>query len=87
MFINSFGALVKLQTTVVKIPVVSHISSKQRQRWYKLSDAELRERDIKYLSIQLGRYDKNITGAIIDRCIGSIARKCPEVNINLTLNG
>ena len=85
--VYSYKALVKLHTTILTIPVVSHISPKQRLRWYKLSDAELRERDVKSLSIQLDCCtDKTITGAILERCINGIARKCPDVSICLTLN-
>jgi hypothetical protein len=51
--VYSFDSLVKLLSTALKVPVVSHISPKQRRYWHKLSDAELRERDIRSLHIRL----------------------------------
>ena len=76
----------KLLRTVVKVPIVSHISAKQRRYWHKLSDAELRERDIRSLHIELDCHkDGRIVGAIVERCVGGIVHKCPDVAIRMTL--
>lgn len=84
--IFTFDGLVKLLSTVLKVPVVSYISPQQRRHWYKLSDAELRERDVKSLQIKLDCItDRRIVGAILERCISGIAHKCPDVNISITL--
>ena len=55
--------------------------------WHKLSDEELRERDIKHLDLLLDsrKYGYRITGADVTRCIGAVSRKCDNIKINLTL--
>jgi hypothetical protein len=84
--VYSFESLVKLLGTVVKVPIVSHISAEQRRYWHKLSDAELRERDIRSLQIELDcRKDSRIVGAIVERCVSGIVRKCPDVTIHMVL--
>jgi hypothetical protein len=84
--IHSFNSLVKLLGTVVKVPIVSRISAKQRRYWHKLSDAELRERDIRSLHIHLDcRKDSRIIGAIVERCVRGIVHKCPDVTVHMTL--
>ena len=71
---------------MVKVPIVSHISAKQRRYWHKLSDAELRERDIRSLHIQLDcRNDTRTVGAIVERCVRGIVHKCPDVKVQMTL--
>lgn len=86
--IRSYGALVQLVSTLTKAPVVSRISTKQRQRWHQLSDAQLCERDIKHLDITLdGESDsQKITGAVVARCIGAVSRKCYRAKITLHLH-
>lgn len=83
---KSFSALVKLVSTLTKTPVVSHISSKQRLLWHRLSDSQLRERDIRHLDLTLDIAQDGflITGAVLERLIGVIARKCDCVKISLT---
>jgi len=86
--ITAYASLIKLVNTLQRVPVVSHISSTQRLRWFKLADSQLRERDIKYLDLVLDhRKDgQKITGAIVANCIGAIGRKCYTAQITLTLN-
>ncbi|KAK5686181.1 hypothetical protein LTS10_002296 [Elasticomyces elasticus] len=87
--ITAYSRFVKLVDTLRKVPVVSTISPQQRLRWFKLSDAQLRERDIKHFSLVLdGSVDgQRITGAALSNCIGAVARKSDNVKIHLTLNG
>jgi len=86
--ITAYASLIKLVDTLRRVPVVSHISPQQRLRWFKLSDEQLRERDIKYLDLVLDRRKdgSKITGAIVANCIGAISRKCYSTKILLTLN-
>ncbi|KAK5114342.1 hypothetical protein LTR62_002594 [Meristemomyces frigidus] len=87
--IDSYSRLVKLVETLAKVPVVSRISAQQRLRWFKLSDAQLRERDIKTLHLILDRVKDGhkIIGAVVINCIGAISRKCYSVKIQLSLHG
>ncbi|KAK4540903.1 hypothetical protein LTR36_008845 [Oleoguttula mirabilis] len=87
--ITAYGNLVKLVHTLRGVPVVSQISPQQRLRWRKLSDTQLRERDIKHLELVIdrrGNDSKRITGAIVANCIGAISRQCYKVQITLTMN-
>ncbi|KAK1054058.1 hypothetical protein LTR33_014304 [Friedmanniomyces endolithicus] len=87
--ITSYGRFVKLVDILRRVPVVSTISPQQRLRWFKLTDAQLRERDIKHLNIILDNREDGyrITGATLSNCIGAVARKCYSVKIHLTLYG
>ncbi|CZT15321.1 uncharacterized protein RCC_12043 [Ramularia collo-cygni] len=91
--ITSFGKLVKLVATLMKPPVVSKISARQRLRWQSLSDAQLRERDVKRLNIVLDSShgernpSKPVNGELLSRCIGAISRGRSGVTIRLTLHG
>ncbi|TKA22383.1 hypothetical protein B0A50_08265 [Salinomyces thailandicus] len=87
--IETHSKLIKLVETLTKTPTVSHISPQQRLRWFKLSNAELRGREIKYLKLVIGSISdpENATGAVLSRCVGVISRHSPAVKITLTLNG
>ena len=87
--ITSYGRFVKLVDILRRVPVVSTISPQQRLRWFKLTDAQLRERDIKHLHIILDNREDGyrITGATLSNCIGAVTRKCYSVKIHLTLYG
>ena len=67
--LTSFSALVKLVGTLMKVPVVSQISPKQRLHWHKLSDAQLCERDIRQLDLVLDivKDASRMTGVSHDR--------------------
>ncbi|KAF2769422.1 hypothetical protein EJ03DRAFT_336283 [Teratosphaeria nubilosa] len=87
--LTKYGNLVKLVHTLQRVPIVSIISLPQRQRWHRLSDEQLREREIKHLRLELdSRQDgEKITGTILATCLGAIARKCFSVKIELILKG
>lgn len=87
--ITKYSNLIKLVDTLRRVPVVSTISPQQRLRWHKLSDAELRERDIRHLDLLLDSSmdGHRITGAIVANCIGAISRTCQNAKISLTCNG
>ncbi|KAK0364388.1 hypothetical protein LTR91_024866 [Friedmanniomyces endolithicus] len=87
--ITSYSRFVKLVDTLRRVPVVSTISPQQRLRWFKLTDAQLREREIKHLHIILDNREDGyrITGATLSNCIGAVARKCYSVKIHLSLYG
>lgn len=89
--IDSFSKLVKLVGTLTKPPAVSQISARQRLRWQSLSDAQLRERDVKRLNILLAyghnSGSKPVTGELLSRCIGAISRCHSGVRIRLSLHG
>lgn len=59
---------------------------RQRLLWHRLSDSELRERDIRYLDVTLdcAQDGHRITGAVLSRLIGVISRKCDRVKIDIT---
>ncbi|KAK3075595.1 hypothetical protein LTR53_000933 [Teratosphaeriaceae sp. CCFEE 6253] len=84
-----YSHLVRLVETLGRIPVVSTTSPQQRLRWWKLTDAQLRERDVKHLHLTIDSRTVNtrITGAALANLIGAIARKCQRVEISLTLHG
>ncbi|KAI5361758.1 Putative F-box domain-containing protein [Septoria linicola] len=87
--ITTFPQLVNLVRTVGRAPIVSCISAEQRLHWHKLSDAQLRERDIRRLDIILNSTNKHgkISGEHFSRCIGAISRRGNGVKISLTLYG
>lgn len=87
--ITTFPQLVNLVRTVVRAPIVSCISADQRLHWHKLSDTQLRERDIRRLDIVLNSTNKHgkISGEHFSRCIGAISRRRNGVKISLTLYG
>ncbi|KAK5125257.1 hypothetical protein LTR85_000933 [Meristemomyces frigidus] len=88
--IKEYGNLIKLVHTLRGVPVVSQVSPQQRLRWHRLSDQQLREREIKHLDLLIDSRDndskKRITGAIVANCIGAISRQCYGVQITLTMN-
>ncbi|EMD00197.1 hypothetical protein BAUCODRAFT_21843 [Baudoinia panamericana UAMH 10762] len=87
--LTRYASLIKLVSTLSRTPVVSAISKQQRLRWFKLTDEQLRDCDIKHLDLVLDRAKdgSRITGAVLSNCIGAIARKCCGVRICLTLVG
>lgn len=90
--IRSFARLVKLVGTLTKPPIVSQISVRQRLRWQSLSDAQLRERDVKRLDISLNfdtesAVSKPVNGELLSRCVGAISRCRSGVTIRLSLHG
>jgi hypothetical protein len=92
--ITSFGQLVKLASTITRVPIVSYISPQQRLRWQKLSDRDLCERKIRHLDVTLdtdvttfGKDSRPITGAALSQFIGTISRGSYGVDITLTLKG
>lgn len=92
--VNSFKQLVKLVGTLTKPPVVSQISARQRLRWQSLTDAQLREREMKHLNLTLDfqiqdtvTTSKPISGELLSRCIGAISRCRSGVRIHLTFHG
>lgn len=64
-------------------------TDRQRQRWQKLSDAQLRERDIKTLNIILDTANtkRSFSGVDLARCVGAISRRSNGINIKLSLYG
>ncbi|KXS97194.1 hypothetical protein AC578_884 [Pseudocercospora eumusae] len=86
--INAWPKLVILVRTLMKPPIVSSLSAKQRLNWHKLSDQQLRERSIKTLEIALkSSVTKNATGSDLARMVGAISRGIPGVKIHLQLQG
>lgn len=86
--INAWPKLVILVRTLMKAPIVSSLSAKQRLNWHKLSDQQLRERSIKTLGIGLkSSLTKNATGSDLARMVGAISRGSPGVKIRLQLQG
>ncbi|KAK3677348.1 hypothetical protein LTR78_002886 [Recurvomyces mirabilis] len=87
--LTSYKKLVRLTETLSKNPVVSTISPQQRLRWFKLSEEQLLERNIKTIALILDRAKDGhkITGAVVANCLGAISRKCYSVKISLTLHG
>ncbi|KAH9827747.1 hypothetical protein Tdes44962_MAKER09654 [Teratosphaeria destructans] len=87
--LTRYGNLIKLVHTLQQIPIVSPISLAQRQRWHRLSDEQLCDRDIRHLRLELDglREGDRITGTILATCLGAIARKCFRVKIELILKG
>ena len=86
--INAWPKLVVLVRTLMKAPIVSSLSVKQRLNWHKLSDQQLRERSIKTLQITIkSSITKNATGADLARMVGAISRVSPGVKIYLQLQG
>ena len=86
--ITKYKNLIKLVNTLQKAPLVSFITPHQRLRWYKLSDAQLRERDIKHLYLNIDGVEIDsgkLTSVVLAQCIGAIARKCWQVRIELAM--
>ncbi|EME77565.1 uncharacterized protein MYCFIDRAFT_179081 [Pseudocercospora fijiensis CIRAD86] len=78
--ISAWPRLVVLVRTLMKTPIVSSLSAKQRLNWHKLSDHQLRERSIKTLDITLKSSEtRNATGADLARMVGAISRVSPGV--------
>ena len=78
-----------LVRAIGKPPVVSNISAKQRLHWHKLTDAQLREREIRHLTITLDSRNRHATasGEQFSHCIGAISRRGYGTKIHLRLYG
>ncbi|KXT14001.1 hypothetical protein AC579_8861 [Pseudocercospora musae] len=86
--INAWPKLAILVRTLMKPPIVSSLSAKQRLNWHKLSDQQLRERSIKTLQITLkSSVTKNATGSDLARMVGAISRGSRGVKVHLQLQG
>lgn len=79
----------RLVRAIGKPPVVSNISAKQRLHWHKLTDAQLREREIRNLILTLDSRDNHAvaTAEHFSRCIGAISRRGNGTKIILALYG
>ncbi|KAK4497257.1 hypothetical protein PRZ48_011707 [Zasmidium cellare] len=87
--ITAIHQLKSLVWTLPRTPAVSHISAKQRQLWHKFTDAQLRDRDIKTLTILLdvANTKGSFVGVDFARYIGVISRSSNNVDIELSLHG
>lgn len=83
--VPSSGSLAKLVRSLIRFPVVSRLLDQQQARWHILSDKELLEREVRYLTVTISGKGKtdNTNIFLVGQMLGAIVRKCPRIHVKL----